>query len=157
MPAKEQTDRRVLVANRKARHDYEILETIEAGMSLLGSEVKSIRAGRANMGDSYAAIEGDQAWLISLHVSPYTQANLFNHEPLRKRRLLLHKAQIRRLSQKTLEKGLTLIPLALVLVRSHIKIELALARGKRLYDKREAKARQDADREIQRARRERDV
>ncbi len=149
------SDRRVLIANRKARHDYEILETVEAGMSLVGTEVKSIRAGKANLGDSYGMIEDGEVWLVQLHISPYTQANVFNHEPLRKRKLLLHRAQIRRLRAKIQEKGLTLIPLALVLVKNHVKVELALARGKRLYDKREAKARQDADREIQRAIRER--
>jgi len=157
MPPKEATDRRVLVSNRKARHNYEILETIEAGMSLLGSEVKSIRAGRANLGDSYGVIEDGEVWLVSLHVSPYDQANRLNHDPLRRRRLLLHKAQIRRLKGKILEKGLTFVPLALLLVRNKIKIEMALARGKKLYDKREAKAKQDVQREIQRARRDRDA
>jgi SsrA-binding protein len=155
MTPKAETDRRVLIANRKARHNYEILETVEAGMALVGTEVKSLRAGKANMGDSYAQIEKGEAWLISLHISPYTQAHQFNHDPLRRRRLLLHKHQIRRLRAKTEEKGLTLIPLALVLVNNRVKVELGLARGKKLYDKREAKARQDADREVQRAYRDR--
>jgi SsrA-binding protein len=146
---------RVLIANRKALHDYEILERWEAGIALVGTEVKSLRAGKANMGDSYAVIEDGEAWLLQLHISPYAQASQFNHDPLRKRKLLLHKQQIRRLRSKTLEKGLTLVPLNLVLVRNRVKIELALARGKKLYDKREAKARREAARDLERARKER--
>jgi SsrA-binding protein len=145
----------VLVANRKARHNYEILETWEAGVALVGTEVKSIRAGKANMGDSYAVIEDGEAWLLQLHISPYAQASQFNHDPLRKRRLLLHKQQIRRIRSKIIEKGLTLVPLALILVRNRVKIELALARGKKLYDNREAKARREADRDMERERKER--
>jgi SsrA-binding protein len=152
----EKPDRRVLIANRKARHNYEILEVVEAGLALVGTEVKSLRAGKANLGDSYASIEQDEAFLFSLHISPYTQGNQFNHDPLRKRKLLLHKNQIRRLKAKTEEKGLTLIPLALVLVKNRVKVDLGLARGKKLFDKRESQARHDAEREMQRARRESD-
>jgi SsrA-binding protein len=147
-------DRRVLIANRKARHNYEILETIEAGLALVGTEVKSLRDGKANLGDSYGVIEQGEAFLVQLHISPYTQGNVFNHDPMRKRKLLLHKAQIRRLRAKIEEKGLTLVPLALVLIRNRVKVELGLGRGKKLYDKREAKARQDAERDLQRVRRE---
>ena len=150
------TERRVLLANRKARHDYDILETIEAGLALVGTEVKSLRAGKANLGDSYGVIENGEAWLLQLHISPYAQAHQFNHDPLRRRKLLLHRAQIRRLRAKVVEKGLTLIPLALVLVNNHVKVELALGRGKRLYDKREAAAKKETRREVERAVRERE-
>ena len=155
MNPKSEPQKRILIANRKARHNYEILETVEAGMSLLGTEVKSVRLGKANLGDAYADIENGQAWLLHLHISPYSQGNQFNHEPLRKRRLLLHKAQIHRLRSKIQEKGLTLVPLALVLSNNRIKVELGLARGKKLYDKREAKAKADAEREMAQERRER--
>lgn len=156
MTLKADPDRRVLVANRKARHDYEILETIEAGIALVGTEVKSLRDGRANLGDAYAQIEGGEAWLLQLHISPYVQGNQFNHEPLRKRKLLLHKNQIRRLLTKVQEKGLTLVPLALVLVKNKVKVDLAVARGKRQYDKREATQKRESEREMERAMRERD-
>jgi SsrA-binding protein len=155
MTPKTDPDRRVLLANRKARHEYEVLETIEAGIALVGSEVKSLRMGKANMGDAYAMIESDEAWLVSLHISPYTQAHQFNHDPLRKRKLLLHKAQIKRLRIKIQEKGLTLVPLALVLLKNHVKVELALARGRKLHDKREASERKDVKREVERAVRDR--
>lgn len=147
-------DRRVLVSNRKARHDYEILDTIEAGIELVGTEVKSIRDGKVNLGDSYAAIEQGQAWLISMHVSPFPQANQFNHEPLRKRRLLLHRRQIDKLEQRVQEKGFTLIPLAVTLVKNRVKIDIGVCRGKKLYDKRESTKERDARREMDRARRE---
>lgn len=147
------TERRVLVQNRKARHDYHVLETIEAGLVLVGTEVKSIRDGKASMGDAYATIEGGEAWLVQMHISPYPQGNQFNHDPLRKRKLLLHARQIRKLQSKMQEKGLTLIPLALVLVKNKVKVELGLCRGKRLYDKREATKERDVRREMDRARR----
>jgi len=155
MTPKADPDRRVLVANRKARHDYEILETIEAGLVLVGTEVKSLRAGRANLGDAYGVVEEGEAWLMQLHINPYAEANQFNHDPLRKRKLLLHRAQIHRLRAKVQEKGLTLIPLALVLVKNRVKVDLGLARGRRQYDKREAKAKRETEREIERAVRER--
>jgi len=156
MKPRPDEDRRVLVANRKARHDYEVIETLEAGLVLVGTEVKSLRAGRANLGDSYAVIDNNEAWLLQLHISPYTQGNQFNHDPLRKRKLLLHKSQIRKLRIRTQEKGLTIVPLALVLVGKRVKVDLGLARGKRLYDKRETTAKRDAEREMERAVRERD-
>ncbi len=153
MTPKNDPERKILIANRKARHDYEILESWEAGLVLAGTEVKSLRAGRANLGDSYAVIEGGEAWLLQLHISPYEQANRFNHDPLRRRKLLLHKPQINRLKVKTQEKGLTLIPLALVLVRNKVKVDLGLGRGKKSYDKRETTAKREADREMERAKR----
>lgn len=156
MTPKADPDRRILVANRKARHDYEILETIEAGVALVGTEVKSLRDGRANLGDAYAQIAGGEAWLVQLHISPYAQGNQFNHDPLRRRRLLLHKNQIRRLQTKVQEKGLTLVPLALVLVKNRVKVDIAVARGKRQYDKREATQKRESQREMERAMRERE-
>jgi SsrA-binding protein len=155
MTPKADPQRRVLVANRKARHDYEILETIEAGLVLVGTEVKSLRAGKANLGDSYAVVEAGEAWLLQLHISPYAQGNQFNHDPLRRRKLLQHKNQIRRLLSKVQEKGLTLVPLALVLIQNRVKVELAVARGRKQYDKREAKAKRETQRDIERAMRER--
>lgn len=156
MTPKNDPERRVLLANRKARHEYEVLETIEAGIALVGSEVKSLRAGKANMGDAYAMIENAEAWLLSLHISPYTQAHQFNHDPMRRRKLLLHKAQINRLRTKIQEKGLTLVPLALVLVKNHVKVDLGLARGRKLHDKREASEKKDVKREVERALRDRE-
>ncbi len=131
------SERRILATNRKARHEYEVLETYEAGIALLGTEVKSLRAGRVNLQDSYAAVEGGEVYLVSCHISPYPGASFFNHDPLRRRKLLLHKAEIRRLIGKVQEKGLTLIPLCFYLKGEKVKVELALARGKKLYDRRE--------------------
>lgn len=142
-----------IVVNRRARHDYFILDKIEAGIALRGTEVKSIRNGKVNLGDAYAQIEDGEAWLLQMHVSPYEQGNRFNHDPLRKRKLLLHRRQILKLKQATQEKGLTLIPLSLYFKGSHLKVELGLAKGKRHHDRREDVARRDAEREIQRARR----
>ena len=142
---------RVLVENRKAWHDYEILETIEAGMMLTGTEIKSLRAGKGNLRDSYARVENSEVWIHNLHISPYTQGNRANVDPLRVRKALLHKDEIRRLVGKTREKGLALIPLKLFLTHGLAKIELGLARGKRQYDKREAIAEREADRERERA------
>ena len=133
-PAEE---RRRLCSNRRARHNYEIEEVIEAGIALTGTEVKSLREGRADLKDSYAAIEGHEAYLLNCHISPYSAGNRFNPDPNRKRKLLLHREEIARLIGKVQEKGLTLIPLGFYAVRRKIKIDLALARGKRLYDKRE--------------------
>jgi len=144
--------RKTIVTNRQARHDYFILETFEAGLALTGTEVKSLRAGRGNLKDSYAEIRGGEVFLVNCHISPYEFGNRYNHDPLRPRKLLLHKAEIRRLYGKTREKGLTLIPLELYFnERGRVKVELALAKGKKLYDKREEIARRDAER---RARRE---
>jgi SsrA-binding protein len=144
---------KLIAKNRKARHDYEIIETLETGMVLVGTEVKSLRAGRVNLNDSYAEIHDGELILRNLHISPYDQANRFNHDPLRARKLLAHKRELRRLIGKTAEKGFTLIPLSLYFRRGRAKCELALARGKRSYDKRQATAERDAQRKLQQARR----
>jgi SsrA-binding protein len=144
-------EEKVIATNRKARHLYHILETVVAGLVLTGTEVKSLRNGKASLGDSYAVLEGTEVWLLNLHISPYEQGNQFNHEPLRKRKLLLTKREIRRLIGKTREKGLTLVPLRLFFRGGWAKVELALARGKKTHDKREDIARRDADREMARA------
>ena len=139
---------KVLATNRKARHDYYIEEVFEAGIALTGSEVKSLREGRANLKDSYAALERDGVYLFNCHVSPYAPANRFNHDPLRPRKLLLHRYEIRRLIGKVQEKGLTLVPLSLYLKNGRVKVELALARGKKLYDRREDLKRRVQEREV---------
>jgi len=142
---------RVLADNRKARHDYEILETLEAGLQLTGTEIKSLRAGKGNLRDSYARVDQGEVWIHNMHVSPYDQGNRANVDPLRVRKALLHKEEIRRLLGKTREKGLALIPLKIYLTQGRAKVELALARGKRQYDKREAIAERETDRERERA------
>lgn len=142
---------RVLVRNRRALHDYEIHESVEAGIVLVGSEVKSLRDGHGNLNDAYAEIHAHEAWLVNAQIKEYPWANQFNHEPMRKRKLLLHKREIRRLEVKTQQRGLTLIPLAIYLKSGKIKVELALASGKRLYEKREASREAEAQREIDRA------
>ncbi|MBF8248085.1 MAG: smpB, partial [Bacteroidetes bacterium] len=137
-----------LVSNRKARHEYEILETLEAGIALKGTEVKSLRNGNANLQDGYAVIKNGEVWLLGMHISPYEQGNINNHEPKRDRRLLLQKKQIRKLFGRVAEKGLTLVPLSVYFKGPYAKIELALARGKKTFDKREAVAKRDAQREV---------
>ena len=140
-----------VVTNRKARHQYHILETIEAGIVLQGTEVKSLRQGKVNLGDAYAKIKDGEVWLVEMHISPYEQGNIFNHEPRRPRKLLLHKREIKRLLGKVQERGLTLIPLRIYFKRGKAKVELALAKGKRLYDRREDIKRRDEEREISRS------
>ena len=153
--AAEREDREKLITdNRKARHDYKVLDTYEAGLELRGTEVKSLREGRANLKDSYARVENGEAYLHNLHISEYTQANRFNHDPTRKRKLLLHGYEINRLRGRVEEKGLTLIPLKLYFKRGKAKVEIAVARGKREYDRRHDIARRDAQRETERAFRE---
>jgi SsrA-binding protein len=137
--------------NRKARHLYHVLEVLEAGLVLTGTEVKSLRNGKVAMGDAYAMIEGEEAWLLNLHISPYEEGNRFNHEPLRRRKLLLHRRDIRRLIGKTREKGLTLVPLRIYFRKGWAKVEIALAKGKKSHDKREDIARRDAERDMARA------
>ncbi|MEX1139497.1 MAG: SsrA-binding protein SmpB [Bacteroidota bacterium] len=143
-----ENERRVVVSNRKARHDYHVLDTFEAGISLKGTEVKSLRKGNANLLDSYAVLKNDEVWLLGLHISPYEQGNINNHEPTRTRKLLLQRKQIRKLIGNVREKGLTLIPLSIYFKGPYAKVELALAQGKKHYDKREAIARRDAEREL---------
>ncbi len=143
-----ESERRVVVSNRKARHEYHILDTFEAGISLKGTEVKSLRKGNANLLDSYAVLKNGEVWLLGLHISPYEQGNINNHEPTRTRKLLLQRKQIRKLVGNVREKGLTLIPLSIYFKGPYAKVELALAQGKKHYDKREAISRRDAEREL---------
>ena len=145
-------DLKVVVRNRKAQHDYELLDRFEAGLALQGSEVKSLRAGKASLSDAYAAPRGTEYFLVNLHITAYEKASVDSHDPLRARKLLLHKNQIRRLLMRTQERGLTLIPLQIYFRGPYAKVELALARGKRKYDKREAIAKREADRDIARMR-----
>jgi SsrA-binding protein len=147
---------RVVATNRKARHDYSIEDTMEAGIVLIGSEIKSIRAGRVNLRDGYAAVESGEVWLYNVHIAPYDPASRYGHEPRRKRKLLLHKREIARLERRVQEKGYTLVPLRLYLKGNLAKVELALARGKRQYDKRAAIAEREARRRAERAIRERE-
>ncbi len=143
-------ERKSVCKNRKARFAYEIEETVEAGLELRGSEVKSLREGRANLVDAYASIRGDEVWLLKAHIAPYTQANRENHEPTRERKLLLHRREIRRLGTKLREQGYTLIPLELYFRGGRAKVELALARGKKQHDKRRAIADRESDRQLRR-------
>ncbi len=143
--------RKLIAQNRKARHDYFIEDTFEAGLVLVGTEVKSLRAGRASLVDGYAIISDGEVWLQGVHIPEYTEGTWTNHEPRRHRKLLLHKREIAKLIGKTKEGGLTLVPLQLYFSDGRAKVELALARGKRAYDKRQTLAKRDADREITRA------
>lgn len=144
-------ENKMIVQNRQARYDYFIMETVEAGLALTGTEVKSLRDGRGNLKDSYAEVKGSEAFLVNCHISPYDFGNRNNHDPMRQRKLLLHKAEIRRLLGKVKEKGLTLIPLRMYFNKQgRVKIELALAKGKKLYDKREDIAKKDAERRANR-------
>jgi len=140
---------RVAISNRRARHEYHILDTYEAGIVLVGSEVKSIRDGRANLSDAYARLEGGEVWLHAMHVSPYPFARQ-QHDPTRRRKLLLHRGEIDRLVGKLTESGLTLVPLKLYFNDGLAKVEIAVARGKRQWDKRQAMAERDANRETER-------
>ncbi len=147
----DEAGRKILGRNRKARHEYEILESLEVGIALKGPEVKSIRAGKIAFQDAHARIESGDVWLHSFHISPYEPATRNNVEPLRPRRLLLHRHEIRRLIGKVEEKGLTLIPLDIYLKRGRVKLTLAVARGRKLHDKREKLKRQTQEREARRA------
>ncbi|GAB6172927.1 SsrA-binding protein SmpB [Paradesulfitobacterium aromaticivorans] len=146
---------KVLAENRKAFHDYFVEDRLESGIILTGTEIKSIRAGRVNLKDSYARIENGEVWLHQMHISPYEAGNRFNHEPLRKRKLLLNRKEIDKLWGKLQLQGLTLVPLKIYLKHGLAKIELGICRGKKLYDKREDMAERDAKREIERHLRER--
>lgn len=143
-------ERKILAQNRKARHDYFVEETFEAGIELKGTEVKSIRLGKCNLKDCYAQVTEGQMLVYGMHISPYEKGNVFNTDPLRVKRLLMHKAEIRRLEQNTTLKGLTLIPLELYLRNGRVKLLLALCKGKHNYDKRDDIAKRDAQREITR-------
>jgi SsrA-binding protein len=146
---------KLIAENRKAYHDYFIEERMEAGLELTGTEVKSIRQGRVNLNDCYAAINGGELWLYSMHVSPYEQGNRFNQDPLRTRRLLMHKREILRLFGIVRQEGLTLIPTRLYFKNSRVKVEISLARGKKNYDKRDAESKKQATREIEKRLKER--
>jgi SsrA-binding protein len=139
---------KVIAANRKARHDYEILDTYEAGVALVGTEVKSLRLGRASLVDAFATVDDGEVWLRGLHIPEYAMGTWTNHEPRRTRKLLLHKGEIIKLIGKTQESGLSLVPLSMYFKDGKVKVELALARGKRAYDKRQTLAKRDAEREI---------
>jgi SsrA-binding protein len=144
-----------IAENRKAFHDYHIIETFEAGIVLVGTEVKSIREGSANLRDSFARLEGGEVWLYNVHINPYSHRGYTDHEPTRKRKLLLHRQEIRKLIGKTVEKGMTLVPTRLYFKDGHVKVSLALAKGKQAHDKRETIKRRDIDRETRAAVKER--
>lgn len=150
MAGKNSEKQRPLAQNKKARHDYSILETVEAGIVLTGTEIKSVREGRVTLKDGFAQIKNDEAWLENVHISEYTAGNRFNHDPLRRRKLLLHKKQIVQLGQKTSAKGVTLVPLKVYLKNGFAKVLIGVATGKHEYDKRETIKRRDQEREIQR-------
>jgi SsrA-binding protein len=147
---------KVVARNRRARHEYFILETIEAGIALQGSEIKSIRAGQISLAEAFVRIDGKEAWLEDAHIAPYEQASIYNHEPRRPRKLLLHSSEIRKLWNTVRQKGVTIIPLAVYLKNGRAKVEIAVAKGKKLYDKRAEIAKRDSQREIERNLRGRD-
>ena len=138
---------KLIASNKKAYHDYFVLQKLEAGIELTGTEVKSLRDGKANLKDSYVIVKGDEAFLLATHISPYTHGNLQNHEPERTRKLLLHKREIEKLRVQLVEKGLTIVPLRLYFKGNRVKVEIAVVRGKKQYDKRETEKRREADRE----------
>ncbi|MBP2025895.1 SsrA-binding protein SmpB [Peptoniphilus stercorisuis] len=147
----KKTDNNALATNRKARHDFFIEDTMETGIVLKGTEVKSLRKGKANISDAYAEIRDGEVFIENMHISPYEQGNIYNVDPLRSRKLLLNKSEIRRLEKEVSLKGYTLVPLKLYLTRGMVKVELAVAKGKKLYDKRETIAKRDSDRRIRQA------
>jgi len=151
------SEEKIFNSNRQASHNYHLLERFEAGVVLTGTETKSIRAGQVNLKDSFAQIRNGEAWLLNCHISPYEYGNRQNHDPLRTRKLLLHRQEIRRLLGKVEEKGLTLIPTKMYLKKGHIKCEIALAKGKKLYDKRETERRKEDNREAQKAMKQRRI
>ncbi|HMG36252.1 MAG TPA: SsrA-binding protein SmpB [Blastocatellia bacterium] len=148
-------DDKVVATNREAYHNYHLLETVECGVALTGTEVKSIREGRCNLKDSYGLIKNGEAWLLNAHISPYSHGNRDNHEPTRTRKLLLHRREIDRLAGKAQEKGLTLVPTRMYIKNGRVKLELAVGKGKKLYDKRETEKRREADREARKMLKER--
>ena len=155
MSEKEAQGRKTVAQNKKAFFDYFVEERYEAGVSLCGTEVKSIRAGAVNLKDSYCTFKGGEMFVSGMHVSPYEQGNIFNRNPLRERKLLMHKREIMKLQGLVAQKGYALVPLSLYFVRGRVKMEIGLCRGKKVYDKREALAKKDADREIDRRMRSR--
>ena len=143
-------EKRAIASNRKAFHDYFVEERYEAGIALFGTEVKSVRRGGVNLKDSYCSFKNGELFAVGMHISPFEEGNRFNHAPLREKKLLLHKREIMKLQGITQQKGLTLVPLSLYFSGSHVKVELGLCRGKKLYDKRESDAKRQADREMER-------
>jgi SsrA-binding protein len=150
-PTEREQARRVIAENRKARHDYHVLETFETGVALLGTEVKAIREGRVNLRDSYARVENGEVWMMNVHISPYSHRGYAEHAEMRQRKLLLHQHEIRKLVGRTAEKGLTLVPLELYFKKGRVKVLLALAKGKQAHDKRETIRRREVDRETRAA------
>ena len=146
----EKKGEKIIADNRKARHDYFVIESFEAGIELFGTEVKSLRAGGVNLKDSYCEIDKGELFALGVHISPYTEGNIFNRDPLRPKRLLMHKREIMRLAGLVSREGYTLVPLSLYFKGSHVKMCIGLCRGKKLYDKRDSIAKRDADREIER-------
>lgn len=147
---------KVVATNRKAGHEYFLLDRLEAGLVLQGSEIKSIRAGQISLAEAYVRVDGQEAWLVDAHIAPYDQASIYNHEPRRPRKLLLHKSEIRKLWDEVRKQGVTIVPLKVYLKDGRAKLEIAVAKGKKLYDKRQAIARRDAEREIDRQLRRRE-
>ncbi|MBQ8398013.1 MAG: SsrA-binding protein SmpB [Clostridia bacterium] len=156
MAANEKKGSKIIAQNKKAFHDYFVDEKYEAGIALFGTEVKSLRAGAVNLKDSYCHIEGGEIFAVGMHISPYEQGNIFNRDPLREKKLLMHKREIMKLQGLISRDGYTLIPLSLYFSGSHVKVEIGLCRGKKLYDKRDAAARKQADRDIERFSKSRD-
>lgn len=148
-------DVQVVARNKKAYHDYFVLDTYEAGIELYGTEIKSIRLGRVNLKDSYCGVDDGEMFALGMHISPYEQGNIFNRDPLRRKRLLLHKREILKLFQQSREQGLSIIPLQLYIKNGRAKLEIGLCKGKKLHDKRETAAKKDAQRAIERAMKER--
>ncbi len=146
--AKDKPSARIVSDNRRARHEYDLIEVFEAGIALVGTEVKSLRQGKANLKDSFARVENGELWLYNCHISPYDHGNRFNHDPLRKRRLLMHRRQILKIKSNLNEKGLTLIPLKMFFKGNWAKVDLALAKGKQLYDKRQSIQKRETKREM---------
>jgi SsrA-binding protein len=146
----ESPDEKNVTVNRKARYEYSILQTYEAGIVLQGTEVKALREGKANLVDSYGQLNNNEIWLIGAHISEYTQGNINNHDPVRTRKLLMNRSEIRKLIGKVKEKGLTLVPLRIYFKKGRVKVEIALAKGKKVYDKRETIAKRDFNRDQER-------
>ena len=155
MATKPETGEKLIASNKKALHDYFVLQKYEAGLALTGTEVKSLRGGKANLKDSYVTFKNDEAYLFGLHISPYSHGNLQNHDPERTRKLLLHRREIEKLHVDVTEKGLTIVPLRLYFKGSKVKAEIAVVRGKKQYDKRETEKKREAEREAQQAMKER--
>jgi SsrA-binding protein len=147
MATKHDAGEKLIASNKKALHDYFVVQKLEAGLALTGTEVKSLRGGKANLKDAYVTFKDGEAWLFGLHISPYSHGNLQNHDPDRMRKLLLHKREIDKLRVQTVEKGLTIVPLRLYFKSSRVKAEIAIVRGKKQYDKRESERAREADRE----------